>query len=77
MPDAPFCSIDPWTRSLREATGFRQPGEDVRRLAEELRLLRHEIRAIRAKEGTLTETGPVRRPRMATLGHTEGGSHGK
>jgi len=34
MPDTPFSSIDPWTRSACEATGASRPGDDeVRRLA--------------------------------------------
>jgi hypothetical protein len=72
MPDTPFCSIDPWARSPREATSGIQPGDDVRHLAAELRRLRHELRDSRIEKATPEKTGSVRRPRK-----TEGGLHGR
>lgn len=78
MPDAPFCSIDPWSRSPGEATRFSQVDDDVRQLAAELRRLRHELQAVRGEKVAPEKTGSVRRrPPMATLGRTEGGSHGR
>jgi hypothetical protein len=77
MPDTPFCGIDPWARSPREATRVSAAGDDVRHLTAELRRLRHELRAVGVREVTPKETESVRRPRVATRGHTEGGSHGE
>jgi hypothetical protein len=75
MPDAPFCSIDPWSRSPGEATNISEADDDVSGIAAELRRLRHELRAVQG--ATPKETRSVRRPCMAPLGPAEGGTHEK